>query len=119
MSDANTTVADCAVSAILARLRVERAEAARLDVLCAVRNLDADIAALLTIRDRLAGALRARDVLRSASDDVATLGRAMGTVRDDGAGPYERHRAAQDAAEAVAWIVAKVDNALEELEVEA
>ena len=120
MTDANTTVADCAVSAILARLRVERAEAARLDVLCAVRNLDADIAALEAIRNRLAGALRARDVLRSAVDDVATLGRVLETCANAGweSGAYECANAAQSGTEALAWLVAKLDNALEELEVQ-
>jgi ElaB/YqjD/DUF883 family membrane-anchored ribosome-binding protein len=116
VSDANTTLADCAVSAILARLRVERAEAARLDVLCAVRNLDADIAALEAIRNRLAGALRARDVLRSASDDVATQGRAMEVASD--ANAYVRRQAVQSVTTALAWLVAKIDNALEELEVQ-
>ena len=104
-----------------ARLRVDRAEAARCGLPHSVASLDRDLAALDAIRDRLAGALRVRDVLRSAGDDVATLGRALETCANAGweSGAYECANAAQSGTEALAWLVAKIDNALEELEVEA
>ena len=105
---------------LAARLRVDRADAARCGLPHSVASLDRDLALLDAIRNRLAGALRARDILRSCAEDVGTLGRALETCANTGwgSGAYECANAAQSGTEALAWLVAKLDNALEELEVQ-